>query len=152
MMEQTFTLAAAETSTISQQGAAILLTIVPSCAAHSRIIILVMANGKWGSKWLTKRKTPSALEQPDVQCFVYLESSLWSALMTLSPRRPLSDDCIPSRVALSGLSAFGKYYFCNTCYIPVSCWKSNSSLGLMLFYISHSLFSSVAKPVWFPVV
>lgn len=45
MMEQTFTLAAAETSMISQQGAAILLTIVPSCAAHSRIIILVMAMG-----------------------------------------------------------------------------------------------------------
>lgn len=45
MMKQTFTVAAAETSTISQQGTSILLTIVSSCAAHSRIIILLIAVG-----------------------------------------------------------------------------------------------------------
>lgn len=72
--------------------------------------------------------------------------------MTLSPRRSLSDDCIPSWIVLGDLSAVGKYYFCNTCYIHVSCWKFSSSFGLMPCYIFHSLFSSVTKPVWFPVL
>lgn len=45
MMKQTFTVAAAETPTISQQGTAILLSIVSLCAEHSRIIILVIAMG-----------------------------------------------------------------------------------------------------------
>lgn len=88
MMKQIFTAAAAETSRISQQGTVILLTIVSSCAAHSRIIILLIA-WEMGQK-VTKRQTPSALKQPDVQYFVCLESSLGSALMTLPPRRPLS--------------------------------------------------------------
>lgn len=45
MMEKTFTVAAGKTSTVSQQGTAILLAIVSSCAAHSRIIILVIVMG-----------------------------------------------------------------------------------------------------------
>lgn len=45
MIKQTFTVAVAETSTISQQGTAIVLRIVSSCAEHSRIIILVIAVG-----------------------------------------------------------------------------------------------------------
>ena len=72
--------------------------------------------------------------------------------MTLAPRRSLSQDCNPSWIVFSDLSAVGKHYFCNTCYIPVSRWKFSSSFGLMLCYIFRSLFSSVTKPVWSPVL
>lgn len=61
-------------------------------------------------------------------------------------------DCLPSWVVLGDLSAIGKYYLCNTCYSPTSCWKCSSSFGLMPCCISHSLFSFVTKPVWFPVL
>lgn len=81
--------------------------------------------------------------------FFYLQLSLWSVLMTLSPRRSLSNDCIPSWIVLGDLSAVWKYDFCNTCYIPVSCWTFSSSFGLMPCYIFHSLFSVT---VCFPVL
>lgn len=133
-------------SAVSQQETVILHEIVTSWSARSGIVT-GMGNGtqkdcQWGSPFLH-------WISPSVIFFFYLQSSLWSELMTLSPRRSLSDDCIPSWIVLSDLRAAGKY-FCNTCHIRISCWTFVSPFGLMPCYVFCSLFSSVTKTVWFP--